>query len=346
MHSLRERMDCVWQWVDAAARVKNSIESYESELSNSTGLSIPGIRYAVARALEVDPSESDVLRLVERTSETPHVTVVLSAHVFTAPLRAIAIAAAAAPRVVVRPSRREPVFTRALVDHLSPSARAQTTVVSDLDLSTVRAGEIHAYGQGATIDAIRAQLPPGVHLRAHGPGFGVALVTASCGAAAAIASDVVMFDQRGCLSPRFVMCVDTSVSAISVAQEIDVELTRMATSIPLGQLDNEEREGRRAYMDAMVFAGATVFERASHAVVAGAPINTLPPTGRVLHVTSVSEQWWTHLGTLAPYVTCIGTDDPSCVPEDLCKRTRVCALGAMQSPPLDGPVDVRDVGQR
>ncbi len=72
-------------------------------------------------------------------------------------------------------------------------------------------------------------------------------------------------------------------------------------------------------------------------------VPSLPPVGRVLHVCQIAELAPV-LGALAPHVTTAAVAGPpdlwqavqTCVP-----HARVVAPGAMQRPPLDGPVDRR-----
>jgi hypothetical protein len=50
------------------------------------------------------------------------------------------------------------------------------------------------------------------------------------------------------------------------------------------------------------------------------------------------------LAPLARYVVAVGADDPGVAAEVAPTHARVSALGAMQRPPLDGPVDRRGTG--
>jgi hypothetical protein len=115
-----ERRRDVMRLVEAARAVARDHAALASDLARTTGLSPEGIELAFARHLELDPEAADVDALVAGAGNASHIVVILSSNVFVAALRAVAIARAASPVVVVRPSRREPHFARALVHARSP----------------------------------------------------------------------------------------------------------------------------------------------------------------------------------------------------------------------------------
>ena len=280
--------------------------------------------------------------------------VILSANVFVAPLRALALARAAAPRVSVRPSRRDPVLTSQLVAEAGDPGIA---LVSERDTAAIDADVIHVYGRSETIDSVRGHARPGVAIRGHGPGAGVAVVTAGADlrdAARALARDVVTFDQRGCLSPRAAIVEDAGPDrsrARAFAEALAESLADWSSRVPRGALDAEERAASVRWVSVMSFAGV-VWEGAGHAVAllhgeASAPLGSrlaaaLPPPGR--HV-AVLDAPGLHdacaFGTLGPFVVAVGTDDPARVSRLVPAHARVSALGRMQRPALDGPVDRR-----
>ncbi len=320
----------VWAVVEAARRV--AVErAIVPRLVASTGLSREGVELALVRHLEVAPTDADVAQLVACTPEAAAVAVILSANVFVGALRAIAIACAASASVVVRPSRRDSVFAEALVAMLPEIMLAPALRVED-----VRAGELHVYGRDETIADVRRRAGEGVIVRGHGAGMGVAAITTR-DEAIALADDVVAFDQRGCLSPRaaFVLGdVDGIAAALHEA---------LSAAIPRGALSAEERVEGERYVATMAYAGRVLTGREHVIGIAeeGAPL-VVPPTGRHLHlapVTSFAEA--TKL--LAPYrhaITAVGTDETEgavIAPS----WARISALGRMQRPPLDGPVDGR-----
>jgi hypothetical protein len=83
------------------------------EIARSTGLTLEGALFGFS-CLERDASEAELRSLIDAAGDAERVHVVLSANVFVAPLRAMAIARAASERVTVRPSPRDPTLAREL----------------------------------------------------------------------------------------------------------------------------------------------------------------------------------------------------------------------------------------
>jgi hypothetical protein len=313
-------------------------------IAASTGLSAEGVELGFER-LEREASNEDLQSLVVAAGDASQVHVVLSANVFVAALRALSIARAAAPRVVVRPSPRDPTLACALVE----SARDPgITLAVERDVGSIEAGEIHVYGRDETIAAVRGAACAGVVVRGHGAGLGVALVarTGDVDAAAeALARDIVPFDQRGCLSPRLAF-VEGSVShATAFAQALHASLAGWDRRVPRGALTDDERSESRLWRDTFAFAGR-VFEGDGHALaVADGPAGlAVGPSGRHLCIVPVPD-WATAARALAPiarFVVAVGTDDGVAGGTVAPAQARLSPLGAMQSPPLDGPVDLRD----
>ena len=253
---------------------------------------------------------------------------------FVAPLRALALAFAASDRVTVRPSRREPVFARALVEALGDP---RVTIEPD---RVVEAGVIHVYGRDATIASVRRAAGPRVSVTGHGTGMGVALVTGDLARAAeALAEDVTAFDQRGCLSPRMAFVVG---DAERFGREVSDALEERARLVPRGALDPSEAEEAARWTSTVAYAGT--LHRGASSAVGVVDARAIPPTGRHLLVRPLASpaDLASALGEDARLVIAVGTDAPFDVARALAPvHARVSALGAMQSPPLDGPVDAR-----
>lgn len=318
-----------------------------SELVRSTGLSREGVELALARHLETDATDDELAALVAyatRTGGVARVTVVLSANVFVGALRALAIARAAAPEVVVRPSRREPVFAKALVAAArDPALRIE----ADLDVAAVTTGEIHVYGRDETIADVRARAR--VPVRGHGSGMGIAFVSAGAdveAAAAALVDDVVAFDQRGCLSPRVALVEGNASRAALFADALHVELERAASRVPRGELPPEERAASQRYVSTMAFASpAHVRVGTAHVVGIGPEGSALvvPPTHRHVHVVACASraEAIARIEPLARWVVTVGADTREVACAISPQHARSALFGRMQRPPLDGPVDFR-----
>jgi hypothetical protein len=315
------------------------------EIARSTGLTLEGALFGFS-CLERDASDAELRSLIDAAGDAESVHVVLSANVFVAPLRAIAIARAASERVTVRPSPRDPTLARELQRAVDDKAIA---IVTDRDVASVDRGEIHVYGRADTVAAVRARARPGVVVRGHGPGMGVALVTEGAdvtAAAEAIASDIVPFDQRGCLSPRIVMVEGDVARGESLAAALHVRLEDWEAQVPRGSLTEAERAEAARWRETVRFVGR-VWHGAGHVVgFVGSHSSTLvPPPGRHILVAALSsfDQVSAALAEVARHVVVVGSDDPERVRASTPAGARIVSLGRMQRPPLDGPVDRRSI---
>jgi hypothetical protein len=270
--------------------------------------------------------------------------------VCVAALRALAVAVATAEVVRVKPSRRDPVLAELLVEALDadPGFSAAGGAIALVAEAAPRAGdELHVYGADATLVALRASTPPGVVVRGHGTGLGLAVVGAAAeldAAAAALARDVVAFDQRGCLSPRVALVEGDAARAEAFAASLDRALAVRGASVPRGARPSPEVAMYRAAIEAV----GAVFAGRDHLVgLDPAPrALTLPPAERVVHVVPAAAIDAARLvAAWAPLVASLGADDLDAplarAIAALAPGARRSALGRMQTPPLDGPVDRR-----
>jgi hypothetical protein len=333
--------------LEAARRVALRSDTVEA-IQASSGLSREGVALGLSRCLEVDATDENLGRLISTAVPTSSVHVILSSNVFTAPLRALAVACAASARVSVRPSRRDPFFTRALVRE---AEGAGVTLAEDQAVSGVLEGEIHAYGRDETIASVRREARAEVRVRGHGSGLGIAFVGLGATldeAARALAEDVVVFDQRGCCSPRVAFVRGADARAADFAEALGHALAARGRTVPRGRLDDAERRDAARYIETMAFAGRTL--RGDDYVVGiarrGSPI-VVPPVGRHVQVIAVDDSEGARhaLTPIDRFVVALGCDDEAegrallTNPE----RVRCSSLGQMQSPPLDGPIDLREL---
>ncbi|NUQ73698.1 MAG: proline dehydrogenase [Polyangiaceae bacterium] len=324
-----------------------------ARLYEVTGLSREGIDLALSAHLETNPSDEDVDALLAsgEGEGAERCYVVIAANVCTSALRAIAVALSAAPSVVVRPSSRDPVLAEILARELAADEAfraAGGSIEVSREIHPAAGDELHVYGSDSTVEALRAA-NPGVLVRGHGTGLGVAVVGEAIDireAARAVSRDVVPFDQRGCLSPRMVLVEGGEDRALEFGRALDEALCALSIAVPRGELDAGVLGEIAAYRATIESIGR-YWPGEHHAVgVDPAPrALLLPPAARVVHVAPVSAGTAAALiGPWARYITVVGADDDgrvvrairACVPNG-----RYSRLGAMQRPPLDGPVDRR-----
>lgn len=288
-----------------------------ARLPDVTSLSREGVELALTEHLESEADDASIDALLAACGRAPRCHVVLSANVCVAAVRALALALATSPVVLVRPSRRDPVVAELLARALAESgelARAAGSVTLAPALDPAAGDEVHVYGRDETVAAIGASLPAGVVLRAHGAGFGVAVVGASSsleGAAAALARDVVPFDQRGCLSPRIALVEGDPPRALRFAAALDGALAALGARVPRGGLNEDEHAAIAAYRATLEAVGV-VHAGSGHIVGVdpSARALVLPPTGRVVHVVAASPAAASAMvAPLARFVTTLGADD-------------------------------------
>jgi hypothetical protein len=322
------------------------------ELPGSSGLSPEGVALALAEHLETDPAPEHLDALLGLAGAAPRCHVVLAANVCTAALRALAVAVATAPIVAVRPSRRDPVLAAILVRELGADpafAAAGGAIARVAEVTPIAGDELHVHGSDETVESLRAGIAPGVVLRGHGTGLGVAVVGSGAAleqAARRIARDVVPFDQRGCLSPRAVLVEGGAERAAELAAALDRALGELGERVPRGPLDAATL-GEIALYRAAIEAVGALRSGPHHAV--GIDLDPrallLPPAARVVHVApSGAGVAPALLAPWARYLTTVGSDDEGPLTRAalaLAPRARRARLGAMQQPPLDGPVDLR-----
>jgi hypothetical protein len=337
-----ERVADVRRLLAAARSVHTDRGRLAADLARTTGLSPQGVELGFD-SLERDATAEDLDALLTSAGDARHVHVVLSANVFVAPLRALAVARASAGVVTVRPSRRDPVLAHALVEAVADPAIA---VVEDRDVAGSRADEIHVYGSTETVAAVRARAGAGVRVRGHAAGMGVAWVTASADidrSAEGLCRDVVAFDQRGCLSPRVAIVEGSEARALRFAELLGEGLTRWADQVPRGRLHDEEVAEATRWRETMAFAGEVREGKENVVAWTSGPQLLLPPSGR--HVLVVAAATGAiaaaRLGPFARLIVTVGSDDPRAAASLALPHARMTWLGRMQLPPLDGPVDRR-----
>jgi hypothetical protein len=333
--------------VEAARRVADPFDPLGREarsvLPPCTGLSEEGVELALGRCLETSPSDAEISALCASVQPSPHAHVLLSANVFVAAHRAIALGLASSEVVSVRPSRREPEMTRLL----AAGAEGLFRVEGDL---TPRAGDhLWAYGEDATLRVVESGLPEGVVFHGHGSGLGVAVVDTDTPdehlrrMALAMADDVIAFDQRGCMSLRVVLALGDEERVRGLGRELALALAEGEKRVPRGVVETTEAANAARYRDTLRFAGELLPAGSGWVGIASSESVVVPPVGRHVHVAFAADLERSARPLLG-LVAALGIDGS----EELGTRARrvfpgarASVLGAMQRPPFDGPVDLR-----
>jgi len=319
-------------------------------LTAQTGLSRAGVDLAIELCLEAHPSQQELTALCASVTPSKRSHVLLSANAFVAAHRAIALALAASPNVFVRASRREPEMARflheashgcfELVEALEPTSRDQ----------------LFAFGSDQTLATVRSTLPTGVRCHSHGMGFGLLLVQASAlpsesklfDLANVLVRDVVLFDQRGCLSPRTILFEGDQEAARGFARALQAALEAWSSRVPRGALSAEEQQELTSFRQTLRYAGDFYDTNAGAIGVLGSAVSfVLPPTGRHLLVQATADAL-APLNSLARYVTTfgyVGTEAFRDGAAAALPQARIAQIGELQRPAFDGPVDRRGAGR-
>ena len=345
------RRERVQRFLQSASTLCNpgysEFDEVRAELTHTTGLSRQNVDWAFDCAFEVHPSMWDLEALCRRTPECERAHVLLSANVFVGALRAIAIAIAAAPEVHVRPSRREPQ----MVQWLAQVAPGDFEIENEL--RPMPGDHVWAYGSDPTMRELRKELPAGTTIHEHGHGYGIVVLfesdlrfAPSLGTIAeAIAADTAPFDQRGCLSPRIVLIEAGHSSAQEFSIALAAALAERERVIPFGFLSEDERADIVRYRDALIVAGAVLRAGSGFVTFESEKLPwLLPPAGRILHVKAAANAIL-EARAKSPELTTIGVFRPESENTLSLSRAfpsaRIAAIGSMQRPMLDGPVDLR-----
>ena len=280
---------------------------------------------------------------------------ILSANVFVAPLRALAIARAAAAARDRATRRRAIRRSRAAL--VEAAADPAITLATDRDVAGLEADRIDVYGRDETIAAVRSRARAGVVVRGHGAGLGVAFVAADTDA------DGFTGAQARRPSPgrsRPTWCPSTSEAASAPASAL-VEgppsraaafagalhdaLAVLGSRVPRGALTPDERSEATRWRETLAFAGrvwaAPITPSRSRRPGRLSPFRpsvatcSSPPSPSAAAAREL-------LAPFARFVVTVGGRDPAVARRARARRTPAGPrLGRMQRPPLDGPVDRR-----
>ncbi|NUO52348.1 MAG: proline dehydrogenase [Polyangiaceae bacterium] len=325
------------------------------QLLETTGLSPAGVDLALRDHLETAATDEELASLLSAVGAAPRCHIVLAANVCTAACRAIALATATSERVVVRPSRRDPGLVPIFVRELGRNERflrAGGSIEAASELDAEPGEEVHAYGSDDSIRAIRAALPRGVVFRGHGTGIGLAVVSSAAdldAAAAALALDIVAFDQKGCLSPRIAIVVGGIARGEAFSIALHQALTRAAVSVPRGELDARARTEVATFRSLASSLG-DAREEHDHLVAFFPDALPIPPPHRTFAVTALPDAAAAQrlVSPVLRFLTTIGGDLEDDATRFLATLPgiRRSTLGRMQKPAFDGPVDRREGEQQ
>jgi hypothetical protein len=333
-------------------------------LLRSTGLSAQSIEHGLRTTLGVFRQDALLALHAQRPAAARPApglaTVVLAGNVFSAAARPLLLPLLCGCPVLLKAASADDVFPRALqraladIDERLGAACAVATFARDDDASRATLLEgtelLSAYGDDDTIAALRALVPAGTQVLAHGHGLGLAFVAASelasdqraRMAADALARDVAAYDQRGCLSPHAVLAQrGGACEPRQFAGLLADALAALATSWPRGSLPADAAAAQLQWRGVAAATGELhVRDSCAVSYARDLPLRTSPGY-RNVSVYDVADlaELRARLAPLSIQLKAIGIAGDAELAALRNAAPYVCALGAMQEPPLDAKLD-------
>jgi hypothetical protein len=341
-------------------------------LAQSSGLDEAMVRWALETTLET--ARADVLlRLGEaalgaagpgaRPVPARLSAVILSANVFTAPLRALFIPLLVGVPVFAKASAREAVFPGLLGRALAatdPELGASLDVITAEGHSPVvdaildQADVVSVYGSDATTEAVRARAPASVPVIALGHGLGLDYIDAlpadgpaMDALARAIAVDVAAYDQRGCLSPHAAFVRGDAGDAARLADALPRALGELARERPRGALETFAAATQIQWRGVAAARGRLLEGNGFSVSDEGAQALRLGPGYRnvAIHTAASLEAFAARVAPLGVHLKALGFHGGAPALEALARALpaplapRISPVGAMQTPPFDALAD-------
>jgi len=217
------------------------------------------------------------------------------------------------------------------------------TIFQKADLAIV-------YGGDETIEILRKEIPPTTRTIFHGHRLSLGVVARESvkkEIAEQAATDIALYDQRGCLSPHLYY-VETggSASPIQFAQWLAQSLYVSSYQLPKGTTSAEEAAQIQQLRGAIPLKGGEVFPSPSGVdwtvLYDPDPHFSISPLARTIWIKPVGDlsEITGHLEAIRPYLQAVGVAIPQeRQPEVILSLARmgvnrICAVGKMQKPPL------------
>jgi hypothetical protein len=345
----------------------------ETELPETTGFAPATLRAGLDLALAGWTARA-LFALVEDELERggkarlasgfPATAVLLGGAVPTPSLPALLAPLVLGSPVLARVSSHDPVtarvFARALAAEDAALGDALEVVSFPHDDAEAMAALLSAecvvaYGSDATMQAVAAKTAPTQRLVRHGHRLSVAVLGEGAGAGAALAQaagalalDVALWDQQGCLSPVALYVLGAERVPAGLLDALADAFEHAAARLPRGRLDTaaaarlaverDTAELRAAADPAVALRAGSAFTLVAEpdARFRGSPLH------RFLRVHPVSgpEALLEALAPLAPHLSAVGCAGLGSLAARLAPElaalgaSRVCPLGTMQAPPL------------
>ena len=231
---------------------------------------------------------------------------------------------------------------RALAERLHVSRELPSSWLEAADAAVI-------FGRDETVSALRAALPPGIPILEHGHKLTLAVVfdDPDFRSVRGAANDVSVFDQQGCLSPHTIFVREKgALTAGGYAQRLAREMARCEKHTPRDTLTLSEANSIRTLREETAFRAANgeplellASKGTAWTVIVDrtAPL-PLSPLNRVIFVKPLPATLTPMLAAHREHLSTCGIWPMNAANRDIAAAlgfTRICAIGKMQSPPLD-----------
>jgi len=361
------------RWLSqAAAILAQQTRDRRDALSNTTGLSVPMVEWAVRTTLDTMTDDAmlalaqDARKEVDsRLDPIEMLSVVLAGNVFTASVRGIVVPLLFGVPVLVKASSKETLFPAMLRDALRATDSGLGAAISlvafqggdvEREAALVDSAEaVSVYGGDATVEAMAVRLGS-TPLIAHGHGVSVAycghnaLEDAHIGhTISSLSLDICAYDQRGCLSPQVVYVEETpDLSAVAFAARFAKEgLGPLSRTLPRGPLPVSVGAVQTQWRGMAEVEGSLVGGDTYAVSVHEAQPIRWSPGFRNVTVSPVRglDEALQAMQPIGSNLKCVGAD-PASIPELQARLTDssdlsayACTIGTMQTPSFDAPAD-------
>ena len=220
-----------------------------------------------------------------------------------------------------------------------------------------RADAAVLFGRDETISAIRTALPSGIPVLSHGHKLSLAVVfdDPQFRSITGAARDASVFDQQGCLSPHTIFVREIrTLTAGDYARRLASAMAHFERQTPRGTLTVSEANSIRTLREETSFRAANgepigMFasnDTAWTVIVDRTDAFPLSPLNRVIYVKPWSAQAEAMLAPHRTHLSTCGIWPTNAANRDFAAAlgfSRICAIGRMQSPPLDWHHDGQQV---
>lgn len=356
------------RWRDPDGRWQRRLAS---TLPPATGFSTANVREGLRLAL-ADWDEAALRELVARelsgrTGEArlghPLTSIVCAGSIPMPTLLQIILSLLVRSPALVKPAARDPITASLLAESLREVDPALGACVEVIPIDTSDDASVHSFlasecvvasGSNATIEAVRARLEEGQCFVGYGHRFSIAVLGPSAldqRAAEALALDISLWDQLGCMSPVAIYAVGCDeTDRKEFARELASSLDARERIAPRGEIDaatgaivRHEREEARMRFATLGSGQLHEDDAQRWTVVLERDARTRPaPLHRFVRIHPVADRAELE-NVLAPHAPALSTAALAGLgdPVSALAGARICAPGQMQRPPLGAPHDGR-----